>query len=106
MYSILLDVFKFAVLFFPFGFILIGVVLINTGLYQKKEREKGCEYCEDEVLENACDSDGMMRICKGNEHCLPYIAVDNDTYGTSDLFDISYCPMCGSKMDKEREENE
>jgi len=48
----------------------------------------------------------MMRICKGNEHCLPYIAVDNDTYGTSDLFDISYCPMCGSKMDKEREENE
>jgi len=40
MYSILLDAFKVAVLFFPFGFILIGVGLIYTGLHQKKEREE------------------------------------------------------------------
>jgi len=40
MYSIFLEVFKKALLFFPFGFILIGVVLIYTGLHQKKEREE------------------------------------------------------------------
>jgi len=40
MYSILLDAFKVAVLFLPFGFILIGVVLIYTGLHQKEDREE------------------------------------------------------------------
>jgi len=72
--------------------------IIIEALQEKLEREKGCEYCDNEASEYACDSDGMMRICKGNEHCLPYIAVDNDTYGTSDLFDISYCPMCGRDL--------
>ena len=27
-----------------------------------------------------------------------HIAVNNETYGTSDLFDINYCPMCGRKL--------
>ena len=67
-------------------------------LQEKAERDKGCEYCNNGTAEYACDSDGMMRIDKGNEHCLPYIAVNNDTYGTSDLFDINYCPMCGRKL--------
>ena len=68
-------------------------------LQEKAEREKGCEYCNRGVSElDACDSDGMMRIDKGNEHCSPYIAVNNETYGTSDLFDINYCPMCGRKL--------
>ena len=57
-------------------------------LQEKAEREKGCEYCNGGASEGACDSDAMMRIDKGNEHCMPYIAVNNDTYGTSDIFDI------------------
>ena len=67
-------------------------------LQEKAERDKGCKYCNSGTVEGACDSDGMMRIDKGNEHCLPYIAVNNETYGTSDLFDINYCPMCGRKL--------
>src|SRR5574343_60541 len=67
-------------------------------LQEKAEREKGCEYCNGGTAEGACDSDGMMRIDKGDTHCLPYIAVNNETYGTSDLFDINYCPMCGRKL--------
>ena len=67
-------------------------------LREKAKRDKGCEYCNDFAAEGACDSDGEMRIEKGNIHCLPYIAVNNDTYGTSDLFDINYCPMCGRKL--------
>lgn len=67
-------------------------------LQEKAEREKGCEYCNDYAVDGACDSDGTMRVDKGNEHCLPYIAVNNETYGTSDLFDINYCPMCGRKL--------
>lgn len=67
-------------------------------LQEKAEREKGCEYCNSGTVEGACDSDGTMRVDKGDTHCLPYIAVNNETYGTSDLFDINYCPMCGRKL--------
>ena len=67
-------------------------------LQEKAERDKGCEYCNDYAVEGACDSDGTMRVDKGDAHCLPYIAVNNETYGTSDLFDINYCPMCGRNL--------
>ena len=67
-------------------------------LQEKTEREKGCECCKNAVEIGAVDSDGTFRVDNGNEHCLPYIAVDNDTYGTSDLFDINYCPHCGRKL--------
>ena len=43
--------------------------------------------------------------CKGDTHCLPYIAVNNETYGTSDLFDINYCPMCGRKLNNAPTDN-
>ena len=67
-------------------------------LQEKAERDKGCECCKNAVEIGAVDSDGTFRVDNGNEHCLPYIAVDNDTYGTSDLFDINYCPNCGRKL--------
>ena len=74
-------------------------------LQEKAERDKGCEYCNDYAVEGACDSDAMMRIDKGNEHCMPYIAVNNDTYGTSDIFDINYCPMCGRNLNNPTDEH-
>ena len=77
---------------------LVTIRQAIQALQKKAKRDKGCEYCNDFAAEGACDSDGEMRIEKGNIHCLPYIAVNNDTYGTSDLFDINYCPMCGRKL--------
>lgn len=67
-------------------------------LREKLEREKGCVCCNNAVEISSVDSDGMLRVDNGNEHCLPYVAVNNDTYGTSDIFDINYCPMCGRKL--------
>lgn len=67
-------------------------------LKEKLEREKGCVHCRNAVEIGAVDSDGMLRVDNGNEHCSPYVAINNDTYGTSDIFDIDYCPHCGRKL--------
>lgn len=64
-------------------------------------REKGCEYCNNAAEIGSCDSDAKMRIEKGNMHCMPYIVVENDTFGTSDIFDADYCPQCGRKLGEE-----
>lgn len=70
-------------------------------LQEKAEREKGCEYCKLAVEIGAVDSDGVMRVEIGNVG-IPFILVNNDTFGTSDLFDINYCPMCGRKLGEKR----
>lgn len=67
-------------------------------LKEKLEREQGCEYCNNGVETGSCDSDAKMRVEKGDIHCLPYIVVENDTFGTSDIFDADYCPNCGKKL--------
>ena len=63
-------------------------------LYEKQEREKGCEYCADRE-DLAFGHDSMKRV--GSIYIDGNVLVA-DLYSESMAVAVCYCPMCGKSL--------
>ena len=67
---------------------------INAAIREKREREKGCEYCAD-CEDLAFGHDSMKRV--GSIYIDGNLLVA-DLYSESMAVAVCYCPMCGKSL--------